>query len=158
MAEQLKLVIVGDDTVGKTCLCLSKATDEFPSDYIPTVCDNWTCDMMVDGKPVDLSLWDTACHEDYDRLRPLSYPQADIFLLAFAITNFASFHNVAEKWATEVRRHSPGTPTLLIGTKSDLREDPAKDYVVKIFSNDEHSSRSAVLLGNTALGERRRHG
>lgn len=55
---------------------------------------------MVDGKPVSLGLWDTAGQEDYDRLRPLSYPQTDIFLITFSLVNPASFQNVRTKART----------------------------------------------------------
>ena len=52
---------------------------------------------MVDGKPISLGLWDTAGQEDYDRLRPLSYPQTDVFLVCFSIVSPPSFDNVLTK-------------------------------------------------------------
>ena len=52
---------------------------------------------MVDGKPISLGLWDTAGQEDYDRLRPLSYPQTDVFLICFSIVSPPSFDNVTTK-------------------------------------------------------------
>ncbi|KAG8824656.1 Rho GTPase protein rac1 [Serendipita sp. 399] len=80
---------------------------------------------MVDGKTISLGLWDTAGQEDYDRLRPLSYPQTDVFLVCFSLVSPPSFENVRSKWYPEINHHAPGVPRLLVGTKLDLREDPA---------------------------------
>merc|ERR1712087_739652 len=79
--------------------------------------------VMVDGKPINLGLWDTAGQEDYDRLRPLSYPQTDVFLVAFSLISRASFENVKQKWWPELKHHCPGVPMILVGTKIDLRSD-----------------------------------
>jgi Ras-related C3 botulinum toxin substrate 1 len=78
---------------------------------------------MVDGKNVSLGLWDTAGQAEYDRLRPLSYPQTDIFLICFSLIDPTSLENVHTNWYPEVHHHCPNTPIILIGTKSDLRDD-----------------------------------
>lgn len=118
-----KLVIVGDGACGKTCLLIVFSKDQFPEVYVPTVFENYVADIEVDGKQVELALWDTAGQEDYDRLRPLSYPDTDVILMCFSIDSPDSLENIPEKWTPEVRHFCPNVPIILVGNKKDLRND-----------------------------------
>jgi small GTP-binding protein len=119
-----KLVIVGDGACGKTCLLIVFSKDQFPEVYVPTVFENYVADIEVDGKEVELALWDTAGQEDYDRLRPLSYPDTDVILMCFSIDSPDSLENIPEKWTPEVKHFCPNVPIILVGNKKDLRNDP----------------------------------
>ena len=84
--------------------------------------------MVAGGSVCHIDLWDTAGQEDYDNLRPLSYPASDVFILCFSLISRTSLLNAQSKWAPELRaydrRNGSNTPIILIGTKSDIRNDP----------------------------------
>lgn len=70
------------------------------------VFDNYAVTVMIGGEPYTLGLFDTAGQEDYDRLRPLSYPQTDVFLVCFSVVSPSSFENVKEKVNLTCKSHT----------------------------------------------------
>ena len=74
-------------------------------------------------------MYNKSGQEDYDRLRPLSYGNANVFLLCFSIANRASFDNVQEKWAKELKKYAVGVPIVLVGTQVDKRVNGIGDIV-----------------------------
>ena len=74
-----------------------------------------------------LHLWDTAGQEDYDRLRPLSYPGSDVVLLIFATTSKLSFDAITDKWHPEITHYLPKVPYILVGSKIDIRDQQLQD-------------------------------
>ncbi|KAJ2798097.1 GTP-binding protein Rho1, partial [Coemansia furcata] len=122
---QRKMVVIGDGACGKTCLLQTFRDGAFPSDdrYIPTVFDVCIVDLEQKRGVVELALWDTAGQEDFDRLRIMSYPEADVVVICFSVDSRDSLENVWEKWVPEARRHAPGAKLVLAGLKIDLRTD-----------------------------------
>ena len=74
----------------------------FYKKYVPTVFENYITypTHQPSGKTVELALWDTAGQEEYDRLRPLSYPETDLLFVCFAIDCPNSLENVMDKVST----------------------------------------------------------
>jgi len=132
--NKVKCVVVGDGAVGKTSLLISYTSNVYPEDYIPTVFDNYAANLMVDDKPVTLGLWDTAGQGDYDRMRPLCYPDTDVFLICFGLNSRASFENVKSKWHKEILSHEAKAKIILIGNKCDLRKSA---NTVDLVAKDE---------------------
>jgi len=154
-AERVKLVVVGDGAVGKTSLLISYSTGTFPTEYLPTVFENYTAQMKREHDVVLLHLWDTAGQEDYDRLRPLSYPGADIVLLCFSTISSASYEAIKEKWAPEIHHYIPTVPYILVGTKTDLRTAKTPDPNTNVYQpiNPEDGKKLANEIGATQYME-----
>lgn len=133
---QLKIFLLGDEAVGKTCLLIKFTTGSFPDQYMPVVVDNYMQSMTVDDIQVDLVIGDSRGGDEYDRRRYLSSPYTDLFILAFSIASPPSFDSIKTKWLPEMKEHSPNTPFVLVGTKTDLRFDyPTLDALEPIYGH-----------------------
>ena len=123
--EDAKLIMVGDTRSGKTTLLIRYTDDHFP-DSLPTLYDPFTTSLSLGDTLFSMSLWDTAGADDYRRLRPLSYPQTDLFVICFSIATPSQLERVKTAWVPEIAPYAafPNCKTILVGTMRDLRNDP----------------------------------
>jgi len=122
-----KLVLLGDGASGKTSLLNVFTRGYFPTVYEPTVFENYVHDIFVDNVHIELSLWDTAGQEEFDRLRSLSYDDTDLIMLCFSVDSKDSLENVESKWVGEIADNCPGVKLVLVALKCDLREQGVED-------------------------------
>ncbi|KAH6907471.1 small GTPase-binding protein, partial [Coprinopsis sp. MPI-PUGE-AT-0042] len=111
-----KLVVVGDDACGKTCLFTAYALGRLPENtYVPTIFGGYVADVEVEGQAVELALWDTSADDAYERLRPLNYLSTHVILICFAVDSPASLESAKEKvrGLGELTHHCPGVPVIL---------------------------------------------
>ncbi|CAG9108112.1 hypothetical protein JYU34_011459 [Plutella xylostella] len=149
---RLKITVVGDGMVGKTCLLYVYTQDIFPKEYVPTVFDNYVGHITVDGEEVEMALWDTAGQEDYERLRPLSYTHTNCFLVCYSVGNRASYDNVVLKWYPELKHFSGAVPIVLVATKIDLRTtSPTQTITTQEGKKLKKKIRAAALVECSAL-------
>jgi len=125
ITRAIKVALVGDGTVGKTAISMAYVCQAFLEEYVPTMFDNFSAIESIDGELVNVILWDTAGQEDYETIRTTTcFPNTHVFILCFSVVHVDSFHNIKQKWLEELRKSSPETPYILVGTKTDLRDDP----------------------------------
>eukprot|EP01114_Cavostelium_apophysatum_P000454 TRINITY_DN1041_c0_g1_i1.p1 TRINITY_DN1041_c0_g1~~TRINITY_DN1041_c0_g1_i1.p1 ORF type:complete len:190 (+),score=49.54 TRINITY_DN1041_c0_g1_i1:95-664(+) len=126
----IKCVAIGDPTVGKSSMFISFTSSGFVKDYVPTTFDNFNKNLVTaDGGVISMHLWDTAGQDELAHLRQLSYAQADVFIVCFAVNLPSSYENIYSKWLPELKMFSQDTPIVLIGTKIDLRNGNDKSFI-----------------------------
>ncbi|XP_005089068.1 rho-related GTP-binding protein RhoN [Aplysia californica] len=119
-----KIVVVGACGCGKTSLIHRYVRDAFTESYAPTGFDTYNSHYSVsDTYRIHMSIWDTSGDVGYDRVRPLSYTEADLVIICFAIDRPESMEEVVAKWYPEVKEHCPNQPVMLVGCKSDMRSE-----------------------------------
>jgi Ras-related C3 botulinum toxin substrate 1 len=118
---------------------------------------SYNANVIWNNQNVSFDLRDTAGQEDFDRLRPLSYPDTNVFLVCFSVVNPSSYSNVKTKWVPELKHHAPEVPIILVGTKLDLRDD--EEMLKKLREKDtspvteEMGNKLKSEIGAVAYGE-----
>ncbi|CAP85635.1 Pc20g03060 [Penicillium rubens Wisconsin 54-1255] len=136
---QRKMVLLGDGACGKTSALnvftpssprfskkfyyLQKHTSKCRLLTLVIGCTQRAYNIFVDNIHVELSLWDTAGQEEFDRLRALSYEDTHVLMLCFSVDSPDSFENVSSKWIAEINENCPGVRVVLTALKCDLRKD-----------------------------------
>ena len=135
-------------------MLVTYTTNSYPTEYVPTVFDNYSTNTIIEGRPWVLGLWETAGQEDYDKLRPLSYPDTDCFVVTFSIDDDRTLENVRHKWYPEITHFGPTTPFIIVGTKLDLRNDTKyrAEHSLKFVTYDQGKA-LAKELGAAAYVE-----
>ncbi|KAL4237469.1 GTPase cdc42 [Mactra antiquata] len=145
--RKVKVTVVGDSGVGKTCLLMTFANNKFPVDDIccQSLFENSKGTVRVgsegsfevpvameteDGS-VELGLTDTIGTENYRSLREVFGANSDIFLICFSVTDPQTLENVKTNWISEIQTLTPDAPFILVGTKTDLREDTSINEALK---------------------------
>ena len=147
--KEIKLVLVGDEYVGKTALCVAYARNKIAFTYIPTALENYAKIVEIAGEKYHLDVGDTSGNEEYDRLRPLSYCNNDVVIVVFSVGKPASYLNFTAKWIPEVKHHMPNIPIIFVGNQIDLRTDP--NYLKRLAKRNKEPITTG--MGEKLAGE-----
>ncbi|VDN09228.1 unnamed protein product [Dibothriocephalus latus] len=124
-STSVHVMVVGDAAVGKTTLLHCYASKGFTNPYIVPVFDEYPIEVHskeAGEKLINLYLTDARALDRHQTLRLHSYRRRDIFLICFSIADKKSLRSAKNVWFKEIKQHMPGTPVILVGTKSDLRK------------------------------------
>mmetsp|Transcript_53485 Transcript_53485/g.48094 ORF Transcript_53485/g.48094 Transcript_53485/m.48094 type:complete len:206 (+) Transcript_53485:108-725(+) len=155
----LKLLMIGDSGVGKSCLLLRFCDASFTQSFITTIGIDFKIKTVeINGQKVKLQIWDTAGQERFRTITTAYYRGAMGILLVYDITDETSFGNV-KNWIRNIEQHaSKSTVLLLVGNKCDLNDerlisyeqgqDLADEYNMKFF---ETSAKSDVNVQEAFL-------
>lgn len=133
-------------------MLITYTTNAFPFQDIQTAANEHMVTVQVDEREVNLVLGDVVSPENYPRLRVLSYPGIDVFVVCFSLVSPTSLQNVESQWVPEIRHHAPDVPFVLVGTKQDLRDDQNTLRGVEMVST-EAGKKAAKSLGADAYVE-----
>ena len=139
----IKLILIGDSGVGKTCILMRFTDDTFITNYISTIgIDFKIKTIKVDGKLVKLQIWDTAGQDRFRTITQTYYKGAMGVILAYDCTDENSFDNV-KNWVKQLEAHAnPGIVKVLVGNKCDCPDkkvestrgnELAKEYGMSFF-------------------------
>ena len=118
---EIKIVLVGDTAVGKSCLIRNYLENNFSDDYEPTVLDIYKGTKSVNKKQIEIEIHDTSGDAHLSLNRAQQYKQTDVFIICVATNVLESLHSTS-KWVNEIKAECSDTPLVLMQTKKDLEE------------------------------------
>lgn len=120
---EIKVVLVGNTNVGKTCMCNYAITGIWDGTASPTLGASFLSKTIsFQGKEVHIQIWDTAGQEKYRGMTPMYYRGAQVALIVFSLADHKSFEDV-EVWMRSLREYAdPNIALVLIGSKCDLED------------------------------------
>lgn len=148
---QIKLLMIGDSGVGKTCLLLRYANDSFSPTFITTIgIDFKIKNITLDDKKVKLQIWDTAGQERFRTITTSYFRGAEGILLVYDVTDRASFNSI-RNWVGQIQQHADvNVSKILVGNKCDMSDDRvisteegqklADEYGIQFFETSAKSS------------------
>ncbi len=114
-----KFVLIGNTGVGKSCLLLRYADDEFTESFISTIgVDFRFRTSQIGDRTVKLQIWDTAGQERFQTITSAYYRSSDAIAIVYDVTRRETFAKVP-MWMNEAKKYVPDIPVLLIANKSD---------------------------------------
>ena len=119
-----KIIVIGDTSVGKSCLTMKATKDYFENYYSPTVgFEFYTFNVKIDEQNIRLQIWDTCGQEEYRSLIQNFYRNSSLAIMVYSIDNEKSFENL-EIWLNEIKlKGNPDVKIFLIGNKIDLEDN-----------------------------------
>ncbi|CAN1345491.1 GTP-binding protein YPTM1 [Linum perenne] len=122
-----KLLLIGDSSVGKSCLLLRFADDSYVDSYISTIGVDFKLMLITDLCGSFSFQWDTAGQERFRTITSSYYRGAHGIIIVYDVTDMDSFNNV-KQWLNEIDRYANDTVCkLLVGNKCDLVENKVVD-------------------------------
>jgi len=139
--EHWKILLIGDSSVGKTCLLLRFVDDKYTESFVSTIGVDYKIKTITDdaGNTVKLQIWDTAGQERFRTITSSYYHGAHGIIVVYDVTDNVTFSNV-KQWLEEISRYASQTVAkLLVGNKSDLETDRVVSYqAAKEFADESH--------------------
>jgi small GTP-binding protein len=138
----MKVVLVGDQQVGKTSIIAHLVTNTFNPSTSPTIGAAFqTYCIATSHGPVTMQIWDTAGQEKYRALTPLYYRSADAAVLVYDVTQVASFSDM-ERWSHELAEKAPANlRVVIVGNKIDLIEAREVNTEAARVWSEEHGAK-----------------
>ena len=139
---EIKVTLIGDSSVGKTCIINKYTKNRFESNIMTTTGANYSQKMLERfGKTVRLDLWDTAGQETYRAIGRHFYKESYIVCLVYDITNEESFKNLKEIWYKELMEYGEEAKIIaVVGNKNDLYlDEKVKEEDAKKFAEEKNA-------------------